>query len=207
MNPNVDNYLEEGCGRCSLVGTPECKVHRWPEELKRLRQLLLDCGLTEELKWSYPCYTQNGKKIVMLVAFKEYCALSFFKGMLLEDSQNLLQAPGENSQSVRMLRFTDIKQIDDTRDLIKAYIFEAIEIEKAGLKPERTQSNDFELPNELLQKFDEIPPFQSAFEALTTGRQRGYALFFSAPKQSATRILRIEKCMPQILAGKGLHDR
>lgn len=207
MNPKIDNYLEEGCGRCSLVGTPECKVHRWPAELKRLRQLLLDCGLTEELKWSMPCYTHNGKNIVMLSAFKDYCALGFFKGTLLKDSQHLLQAPGENSQSMRMFRFTDINQIEAAPDLIKAYVFEAIEIEKAGLKPDKTKSSDFELPVELLLKFDEMPLLKTAFEALTTGRQRGYALFFTAPKQAATRTSRIEKFLPQIFAGKGLHDK
>lgn len=207
MNPKVDNYLKEGCGRCPLVSTPECKVHRWPNELNRLRQLLLDCGLTEELKWSIPCYTHSGKNIVMLAAFKDYFALSFFKGVLLKDPKNLLQAPGENSQSVRMFRFTSINQIEDAPDLIKTYVFEAIEIEKTGLKPARTQSTSFELPDELLQKFEEFPPLKKAFESLSTGRQRGYVLFFAAPKQSTTRSSRIEKCLPQILAGKGLHDR
>jgi uncharacterized protein YdeI (YjbR/CyaY-like superfamily) len=206
MNPKIDNYLSEGCGRCPLGGTPECKVHQWPEELKELRKIILECGLTEELKWGVPCYTHQNKNIVLISALRGYCALSFFKGVLLKDPQKILEKPGPNSQSDRVIKFTSAQQIIELRDVLKAYISEAIEIEETGLKVESKQ-NPEPIPVELQQKFDEDPFFKTAFEELTPGRQRGYILHFSQPKQSKTRVSRIEKSTPKILNGEGLHDK
>jgi len=207
MNPQVDKYLLDGCMRCELGGTAACKVHNWEQELDILRGIVLDCGLNEELKWGVPCYTFNDANILLMSAFKEYCALSFFKGALLEDKHNILQKPGENTQAARLLRFTGVEEIIKLEPVIKEYIREAIAIEKAGLKVELKAKNELEYPEELLQKFDEDPVLKATFEDLTPGRQRGYILFFSAPKQSKTRLSRIEKCVPQIFLGKGLHDR
>ena len=134
MNTKVDNYFTDGCGRCPLGGTPQCKVNNWTEELNQLRRIVLECGLTEESKWGVPCYTFQKKNIAIVSAFKEYCALSFFKGVLLNDTNNLLDKPGENSQSARLIKFTNTKQIIEQEPILKAYIFEAVEVEKAGLK-------------------------------------------------------------------------
>ncbi len=206
-NPEVDEYLSEGCGRCSLVGTPECKVHTWQEELKALRRLLLQCGLTEERKWGSPCYTLNGKNVVMIAAFKDNCSLSFLKGVLLKDDHGILEKPGENSQSVRFARFTDVKQITNQWNILKHYVFEAIEVEKAGLKVKKKDISEYDVPEELQAKLDNDPDFKEAFGALTPGRQRGYMLYISQAKQSKTRISRIEKCIPKIRAGKGYNER
>lgn len=205
-NPKVNTYFIAGCGRCPLVNTPECKVHNWDAELKKLREIVLDCGLTEELKWSHPVYTLQSSNIVMIGAFKENCALSFFKGALLKDEQAILTKQGENIQSGRVIRFTDVQKIIELEAIIKTYIHEAIEVEKSGLKVELKQTSDYELPEELAKKFAENFPLQSAFKALTPGRQRGYLLHFSQPKQSATREARITRCAPQIMMGKGLND-
>jgi uncharacterized protein YdeI (YjbR/CyaY-like superfamily) len=207
MNPKVDTYLAEGCMRCSLGGTPQCKVHNWPEVLKALRKVILDCGLTEELKWGVPVYTHNGKNIVIMSAFKEYCALSFFKGVLLKDAAGILEKPGENTQAARLIRFTDVGKIVAMEPVLKAYIHEAIEVEKAGLKVELKKTSEYKIPEELQTRLDEDPAFRDAFEALTPGRQRGYLLYFSAAKQSKTREARIEKCIPKIFEGIGLNDR
>ncbi len=206
MNPKVDTYFTDGCGRCPLGGTPNCKVHTWTREMALLRHILLDCGLTEELKWSIPTYTYQQNNVVVLAAFNEYCALSFFKGALLQDEHALLHKPGENSQAARLIRFTQPKKIAEMESILKAYIFEAIEVEKAGLKV-AFKKNPEPIPEELEQKLAENPDLKAAFEALTPGRQRGYIIHFSAPKQSQTRFSRIEKCTEQILEGKGLHDR
>ncbi|MEE8429252.1 MAG: YdeI/OmpD-associated family protein [Gammaproteobacteria bacterium] len=205
MNPKVDTYLAEGCGRCSLVNTPQCKVNTWPEELKELRRIILDCGLTEELKWSQPCYTYQKSNVVLMGAFKEYSALSFFKGALLKDVNSILQKPGENSQAARQIRFTDVQAIVEMEPILKAYIHEAIEVEKAGLKVD-FKKKEHSIPEELQNTFDESPAFKTAFEALTPGRQRGYILHFSAAKQSKTRASRIEKYMPRIFDGIGFWD-
>ncbi len=205
MNPLVDNYLIEGCGRCPLGNTPQCKVHKWTKELETLRAIVLDCGLNEELKWSIPCYTWDGSNIAIVAAFVDYCALSFFKGVLLYDEQNLLTKSGESSQSVRFFRFTNVKEIIEMESILKAYIYEAIEIEKAGVKV-KFEKNLEPIPEEFQNKLDEIPELKAAFEELTPGKQRGYIIYFSAPKQSKTRISRIEKYIPQILAGVGFHD-
>ncbi len=205
MNPEVDKYLVDGCMRCKLGGTPECKVNDWREELHQLRRITLDCGLTEELKWGVPCYTFKGSNVIIVSALKEYATLSFFKGALLNDAHKLLDKPGENSQASRLIRFTSVEEIVGKEAIIKAYIFEAVEVEKAGLKV-KFKKNPEPIPEELQQTMDENPQLKASFEALTPGRQRGYILHFSQPKQSKTRYARIEKCIPQILAGEGLHD-
>jgi uncharacterized protein YdeI (YjbR/CyaY-like superfamily) len=205
LNPKVDAYLSIGCMRCPNGATPNCKVHTWPEELKKLRSIILDCGLTEDLKWGMPCYTSQNRNIVLLAAFKEYCSLGFFNGALLKDPNGLLIKPGENTQAGRQFRFTNVQQIIEIEPTLKAYIREAIEVEKAGLKVPLKKHPE-PIPEELQNKLDKIPAFKAAFAALTPGRQRAYILHFSAPKQSQTRQSRIEKCMPQILKGKGLHD-
>ena len=206
MNDSVDNYLIEGCGRCPLGGTPDCKVHRWHDALILLREIVLACGLTEECKWGVPCYTEQGKNILMVSAFRNYCSISFFKGSLLADPNDLLEKPGPNSQAGRLIKFTSIDQIDLIQEDLKRYIYEAVEVERAGLKIERGKRME-PLPDELLERFVQDPVLKSAFEALTPGRQRGYILHFSQPKQSKTRTARIEKCAPMILSGIGLHDK
>lgn len=188
-----------------MGGTPNCKVHTWPEELKKLRAIIRGCGLAEESKWGFPCYTFETRNVVLLGAFKEYCAVGFIKGALLKDARKLLVKPGENTQTVRQIRFTNVMEIVELEPVLKAYISEAIEVEKAGLKANVTK-NPEPIPAELQNKLNETPALKAAFEALTPGRQRGYVLYFSAPKQSKTRTSRIEKCMPQILKGKGLYD-
>ena len=206
-NPAIDNYLEEGCGRCKLGGTPDCKVHRWPKELVALRQIVLDCGLTEELKWSIPCYTYEGANVCVVSAFKEYASLSFFKGVLLQDAKALLHSQGENSQSARIIKITSLEQVEDLKEDLKAYVYEAIEIERLGLKVDFKQKDELEYPEELLEEFKKDPQFQTAFEALTPGRQRGFILNYTQPKQVKTRIARIEKSKPLVLAGKGPQGR
>ena len=207
MTTDVDQYLLEGCGRCSLGGTPDCKVHKWPQELRKLRSIALECGLTEESKWGVPCYTFQGTNISIVSAMKDYCSISFFKGVLLQDAHGILEKPGPNSQSDRLLKFTSLQEILDIEDTIKAYIFEAIEVEKAGLKVEFKAKDELEYPEELLTKFSEQPELKKAFEALTSGRKRGYVLHFTQPKQSQTRTNRIEKLIPKIMEGKGFFDR
>ena len=206
MNPKVDKYLIDGCMRCELGGTPDCKVHNWTSEFELLRKIVLDCGLTEDLKWGMPCYTLDEKNVLMISAFKEYCCISFFKGTLLTDTKNLLKKPGENSQAVRLFKFTSTDEIIKIEAEIKDYIFEAIEVERAGLQIVFKKNRE-PIPEELENKFDEDPVFKSAFDALTPGRQRGYILYISAPKQSGTRISRIEKCTEKIFRGEGLHDK
>jgi uncharacterized protein YdeI (YjbR/CyaY-like superfamily) len=205
MNPKVDKYLIDGCMRCKFGATPQCKVHHWQEELKLLRKIVLDCGLTEELKWAVPCYTFKNKNILIVSAFKEFCSINIFKGALLSDTRNILVKAGKNTQSARLLKFTNVKDIIDLEPTIKAYIFEAIEVEKSGLKVVFKKIPE-PIPIELQQKLDDNLEFNNAFKSLTPGRQRGYILYFSAPKQSKTRISRIEKCQDLILNGLGFHD-
>jgi uncharacterized protein YdeI (YjbR/CyaY-like superfamily) len=192
MNPKVDFYFN--------------KAKKWQEELEQLRMIVLDCGLTEELKWGVPSYTFQKSNIVLIHAFKEYCALLFFKGALLKDGKNILVQQTENVQSARQIRFTGAQEIVKMKAIIKAYIYEAIEVEKAGLKVELKKTKEFTIPEEFQKKLDKTPTLKTAFKALTPGRQRGYILYFSAPKQSKTRESRIEKSIPQILIGKGLND-
>jgi uncharacterized protein YdeI (YjbR/CyaY-like superfamily) len=182
------------------------KEKHWQEELERLRIIILNCGLTEELKWGVPCYTLNNKNVVLIHAFKAYCAMLFFKGSLLNNGEGMLIQQTENVQSARQLRFTSLFDIIDQEPILKSYIHEAIEIEKAGLKVELKKTIEFNMPDEFQHKLNSIPALKTAFEALTPGRQRGYLLYFSSAKQSATRQARVEKYMPQILNGKGLDD-
>jgi uncharacterized protein YdeI (YjbR/CyaY-like superfamily) len=205
LNPKIDAYLSEGCGRCPLGNTPQCKVNKWTEELQTLRSIVLDCGLTEELKWSVPCYTFQNGNIAIVSAFNDYASLSFFKGALLRDDNGLLIQQTENMQSARQIRFTNVEEIVALEPVLKAYIFEAIEVEKAGLKVE-TKPNQTPIPEELHHQFEENPDFKAAFERLTAGRQRGYLLHFSQSKQAQTRAARIEKCKARIFDGKGLND-
>ncbi|MBX3179282.1 MAG: YdeI/OmpD-associated family protein [Candidatus Hydrogenedentes bacterium] len=205
-NPKVDDYLDNGCGRCPLGGTPQCKVHQWTDELVRLRAILLECGLAEERKWGAPCYTWENNNVAMLGALKESCTLGFFKGSLLDDPAGILEKPGENSRAMRVIRFRDVREIEARKSALKRVIGAAIEAEKAGLKVDLEKDGALPIPEELQEQFDQDPAFKAAFDALTPGRQRGYLLHFVAPKQSKTRASRIEKCMPQIFEGIGLHD-
>lgn len=206
MNPEVDLFFVDGCGRCPLGGTPDCKVHNWTEELRQLRRILLECGLTEELKWSVPCYTFENNNILILSAFNDFCSLSFFKGALLKDTENLLEKPGPNTQAARLIKFKDVETINELEPVLKAYVKEAIEIEKAGLKI-TFEKRPEPIPEELEEQFANDPSFESAFFALTPGRQRGYILYFSQPKQSKTRVSRIEKSKANIFEGKGMQER
>ncbi|CAH0263539.1 hypothetical protein SRABI84_03430 [Peribacillus simplex] len=192
MNPKVDEFLG--------------KAKKWKEEYETLRNIVLDCDLTEEFKWMHPCYTFEKKNIVLIHGFKEYCALLFHKGALLQDTHGILIQQTENVQGARQIRFTNVQEIVATENILKAYIHEAIEVEKAGLEVNYKDNTEFIIPEELQNKFDEIPALKTAFEALTPGRQRAYILYFSQPKQSKTRESRVEKCMQKILNGKGLKD-
>ena len=206
MPVSVEHYLLEGCGRCKLGGTPDCKVHTWEKELKKLTELVRESELNEEIKWGMPCYNYQNKNILIVAAFKEYCSINFFKGSLISDPNQILVSPGENSQAGKLLKFTSLQEILAIETEIKAYIFEAIEIEKAGLKVEFKKISEFEIPVELQEKLNQNEALKTAFEALTPGKQRGYLLHFSQPKQSKTREARIEKCIPKILAGIGFHN-
>jgi uncharacterized protein YdeI (YjbR/CyaY-like superfamily) len=192
MNPKVDAFLRES--------------DQWQKEFETLRGILLDCQLTEDLKWGKPSYSFQQKGIVLIHGFKEYCALLFFKGTLLKDPNGILVQQTENVQAARQIRFTSVREITGMKAILKAYVQAAIEVEKAGLKVEYKKSSEFAIPEEFQNKLDTIPALKTAFHALTPGRQRGYLLYFSAPKQSKTRESRIEKCRQQILKGKGLDD-
>ncbi len=206
MNKDVDTYFVDGCGRCALGGTDNCKVRFWPEELKLLRSIALECGLVEESKWGVPCYSFQSGNVLIVSAFKEFSSISFFKGSLLKNDDGLLEKPGENSQASRYMKFTSVDQIFSNKESIKATIFEAIEVEKAGLKVS-FKKNPEPIPEELQERMEEDPVFKTAFEALTPGRQRGYIIHFSQPKQSKTRFARIDKYTPMILNGEGMHDK
>ena len=182
------------------------KVKQWRDEFEQLRRICLDCGLDEEFKWRHPCYAYHHSNIVLIHGFKEYCALLFFKGALLQDTQGILIQQTENVQGARQLRFTHIHEILDQEKTIKEYIFEAVEVEKAGLKVPLKKTAEFEMAEEFQTKLDEMPALEKAFTALTPGRQRGYLLYFSTPKQAKTRMARVEKYIDKILAGKGLND-
>ena len=192
MNPKVDWYFD--------------KAEKWQKELAQLRLIVLDCGLTEELKWGCPCYTFQKNNVVLIHDFKEYCAFLFHKGALLNDADGILIQQTENVQAARQIRFTSLKQIVEMENTLKTYIFEAIEVEKAGLKVVLKKTEAFKMPEEFETKLAENAALKTAFEALTQGRQRAYLLHFSAPKQAKTRESRVEKCMQQILDGKGLND-
>ncbi|MCL5878467.1 MAG: YdeI family protein [Deltaproteobacteria bacterium] len=192
MNPEVDVFLR--------------KAKKWRKEFEKLRTIVLDCRLTEELKWRHPCYTYQDKNIVLIHGFKEYCALLFFKGALLRDKKGILIRQTENVQAARQIRFTDVRQIVEMEIMLKAYIKEAVEVEKAGLKVHLKETSEYKIPEEFRNKLDKNPALKTAFEALTPGRQRAYIFYFSSPKQAKTRESRVEKYMQQILKGKGLND-
>ena len=191
MNPKVDVFFS--------------KAKKWREEFETLRRIILDCRLTEELRWGKPCYTFQNSNIVLIHGFKEYCALLFMKGALLKDANGILIQQTKNVQAARQIRFTNVREIAGMETILKAYVQEAIAVEKTGLKV-NYKKNPEPVPEELQNKLDEIPALKTAFDALTPGRQRAYILYFSAAKQSKTRESRVEKCMPQILNGKGLDD-
>ncbi|WP_459503745.1 YdeI/OmpD-associated family protein [Bacillus sp. C1] len=191
-NPKVDEFLS--------------KTTKWKKEYEKLRNIVLDCELAEEFKWMHPCYTFEKKNIVLIHGFKEYCALLFQKGALLQDTHGILVQQTENVQAARQIRFTNVQEIIEMETILKAYIYEAIEVEKAGLEVKKKEHKEFIVPEELQNKFDEMPTFKTAFESLTPGRQRAYILYFSQAKQSKTRESRIEKYTQKILDGKGLND-
>jgi uncharacterized protein YdeI (YjbR/CyaY-like superfamily) len=192
MDLNVDGFFS--------------KAKKWREELEKLRMLCLDSGLTEELKWGKPCYTYQKSNVVLIHGFKEYCALLFMKGALLKDPNGILVQQTENVQASRQIRFTDVRQIVEMKPALKAYIKEAIEVEKTGLEVNYKKTSEFVIPEEFQNRLDGSAALRTAFDALTPGRQRGYILYFSAAKQSKTREVRVEKCVQQILDGKGLND-
>jgi uncharacterized protein YdeI (YjbR/CyaY-like superfamily) len=192
-SPKVDEYVN--------------KAKKWRKEMENLRRIFLGCQLTEELKWGKPCYTFQENNVVVILPLKEYCALLFCKGVLLKDTHGILVKAGENTQAARQMRFTHHREILEKETILKGYIRQAIEVEKAGLEVTYKKITEFKVPEELQKKLDEIQALKTAFKALTPGRQRGYFLYISTAKQSATREARVEKCMPQILKGKGLNDR
>ncbi|MEI6754853.1 MAG: YdeI family protein [Paludibacter sp.] len=192
MNPKVDKFLS--------------RSEKWQEEMEKLRAIVLDCQLYEDLKWGVPCYTFQNTNVVLIHAFKEYCAFLFFKGSLLNDSHGILVQQTENVQAGRQIRFSNVHEIVEKQDILKAYIYDAIELEKAGLKVEFKKTTEYNIPEEFKQKLDDFPALKTAFEALTPGRQRAYLFYFSQPKQSKTRESRIEILIPKILNGKGLND-
>ena len=183
------------------------KSKKWREELQKLRMIILDCQLTEQLKWAKPCYAFEKSNVVIIIPLKESCALMFCKGALLKDAKGILGKPGENTQAGRWVKFTNVREIVQMETILKAYIREAIEVEKAGLEVKYKKTSDFKVPEEFQTKLDELPALKTAFRALTPGRQRAYLLHFAAPKQSKTRESRVEKCQQQILDGRGLNDR
>ena len=192
MNPKVDFFFD--------------KATQWQKEFEKLRAIALETELVEDLKWGCPCYTYDGKNIFLIHGFKDYCALLFFKGALMKDPENILIQQTENVQVARQIRFTDVQQIIDLEKILRAYIFEAVEIEESGAKVEMKKTKEFEMPEEFQQQLDQNHDLKEAFQALTPGRQRAYLLYFSSAKQSKTRTSRIEKCIPEILNGKGLND-
>lgn len=192
MNPKVDWFFD--------------KATKWQEEYIRLRKIILDCGLTEKLKWGQPCYTLEDKNIVLIHGFKEYCAILFFKGVLLKDKHGILIQQTPNVQVPRQVRFTNVKEINKIEKILKAYIKEAIEVEKVGLKVTLKKTAEYRIPEEFQNKLDEMPALKKAFYSLTPGRQRAYLFYFSQPKQSKTREARVEKCVQKIFNGKGLDD-
>ncbi len=192
MSPKVDAFLS----RCD----------QWQAEFEELRQTILACQLTEELKWGVPCYTYLNRNVVLIHGFKEYCAILFVKGALLKDEIGILIQQTENVQAGRQIRFTSVDEIDEMEAIIKAYVNEAVEVEKAGLEVNYKKTSDYKIPEEFQSKLDQVPDLKTAFEALTPGRQRAYIFYFSQPKLNKTRQARVEKCIPQILKGKGLND-
>ncbi len=203
---SVDSYLQDGCGRCDRYQTAECKVHRWTEALKLLRELVSESGLTEEMKWGSPCYTLNGKNVVAIASLNDFCALSFFKGAILKDELGVLEAPGPNSRHVRYLKFTSAEDVEARREVAVALIARAIQAERSGKKVAPPPAAE-PMPDELQARLEADPALAAAFEALTPGRRRSHILYVSGAKQSKTRQDRAGRCRPKILAGKGYNER
>ena len=193
LNPKVDSFIG--------------KAKQWQEEFKQLRAIALDCGLIEEFKWGKPCYTIEDKNVFLIHGFKEYCALLFMKGALIKDPMGILVSQTENTQAARQIRFTNVDEIVEMAHVVKAYMLEAVKVEKAGLEVPYKETSEFDVPEEFQAILDDDPALKAAFEALTPGRQRGYLLYFAGAKQSKTRTSRVEKCIPKIMEGMGLHDR
>ena len=193
LNPKVDAYLSS--------------IQEWEDESRELRRIVLDCKLTEELKWRQPCYTFENGNVVIIQGFKDYCALMFFKGALLKDVDGILVTPGTHTQAGRQIRFTNVREIAEMEAVLRAYIYEAIEVERAGLKVKLKETSEFKIPEEFQVRLDGSAVLKTAFEALTPGRQRAYLFYFSSAKQSKTREMRVEKCIPRILEGRGLNDQ
>lgn len=205
-NESVDSYLRDGCGRCDHYRTPDCKVHLWTDVLVALRELLRETELVEDMKWGSPCYTLGGKNVVMIAALRDFCSLSFFKGVGLPDPEGALVAPGPNSRFARYLPFTSAADLDGRREQALRFIREAIELERSGVELQVEAASE-PIPDELAERLDADSELRRAFEALTPGRQRSHVLHVSGAKQSATRARRVEACAGKILAGKGFNER
>lgn len=203
---SVDSYLRDGCGRCDKYQTPACKVHRWTKPLVALRALVQASGLVEEMKWGNPCYTLGGKNVVMLAAFKEHCALSFFRGTSLHDDAGVLEAPGPNSHHVRFLKVRSLADVTARRAAVKRLLAQAIELERTGTKV-KPKATPRALPDELVQRLSADAALARAFDALTPGRQRSHALYIAAAKQPETRARRVERCAADIAKGRGFNER
>lgn len=206
LNHKIDEFLVIGCGRCPLGGTPQCKVLQWTEELVLMRKIVMECGLTEEFKWSQPTYTFEGKNMFIISAFKDYAFISFFNGALLKDPHQILTKTSENSNAGRLLKVTNAKELAQIEPIVKEYILESIKYQKEGIKVPTKAVEDYNWPEELVEKMDNDPYFEKAFRALTPGRQKGYIIHFAGAKQSKTRAERIEKYTTKILEGKGFFD-
>jgi len=205
MSLLVDQYLQLGCGRCPRGGTPACTVNKWRPLLMELRRILLETPLTEDRKWGVPCYTSDGKNVVLIGSFNDYVTISFLKGALLHDPEGILQKAGPNSYEARIIRFTNLESIINLEDSLHSFILEAAENERKGLRVEKPSTPQL-IPGELQKLFDEDPGFEAAFHRLTPGRQRGYLLHFGQAKQSETRLRRIEKYIDRIFEGKGVNE-
>lgn len=206
MNPLVDRYLIDGCGRCAFYQTPACKVNGWRTELEQLPAIILQSDLTEEIKWGVPCYTSEGKNVLLLSALKAHCIISFFKGVLINDKHFLLHAPGEHSQSDRVMRFNSVQAIEQQQEAILDYIEQCLFIHRSNGQV-KLAANPEPIPEELAEAFRLDPELASAFYALTPGKQRGYIIYISQPKQSKSRMNRIKKCSSKILIGEGINDK
>lgn len=205
MQKDIEKYFSEGCGRCKLFQTPECKVHTWEDELALLRSIIKKSALSEEIKWGQPCYTLWGKNVLILSTFKDCSFISFFKGALIKDSLKLLEKAGPNSESGRLFKFRSVSEIEEYKSQIEDFIAQAIQIEESG-KQIKKSNNPLNIPSELLEAFDENSGLKEAFYSLTPGRQKGYIIYFTGAKQSETRKKRIEKYIDHILDGKGMMD-
>lgn len=206
INPKVDLFIADGCGRCEYYATDRCKVRNWQTELQHVRQIMLESDLEEEIKWGVPVYTHEGKNIVIISALKDCVTFGFFKGVLLKDTHKILEKQGESVQSARIIRFTSVDRILEMASVIKDYITEAVAIEVSGTKVEFKK--DLEpVPVELEDRFEDLPALKDAFYSLTPGKRRGYVIYISQPKGSEARFSRIEKCIEKIMNGEGLHDK